>query len=291
MLRIRSAALACLASAACTPTVRADEVTIPASHDVTLFENMSGDVANGSGDYFFTGRNAVGSNYRSILRFDIAGAVPAGATIESVSLRLFLSRTSSGTFPATLHRALRDWGEGASDAGGNEGSGFPAQANDATWLYTFFNPSGPSPEWTNQGGDFEPAASASTNTSGSGLFYTWTSAQMALDAQAWLDDPAANFGWFLRGNETTLSRSSKRFHSRSNIETARRPSLTIVYSAKAPCPADIAAPFGVLDLADVQAFIAGFISADPIADLAPPEGVFDLADVQAFIASFNAGCP
>jgi hypothetical protein len=57
------------------------------------------------------------------------------------------------------------------------------------------------------------------------------------------------------------------------------------------CPADIAEPTGVLDLADVSAFIAGFTGQDPIADLAAPFGVFDLNDVQAFIGSFNAGCP
>jgi hypothetical protein len=56
-------------------------------------------------------------------------------------------------------------------------------------------------------------------------------------------------------------------------------------------PADIAEPFGVLDLADVQAFVAGFVSQDPIADLAPPAGVFDLADLQAFVGAFTAGCP
>ena len=55
--------------------------------------------------------------------------------------------------------------------------------------------------------------------------------------------------------------------------------------------ADIAEPFGVLDLGDLQTFVAGFVGSDPIADLAAPEGVFDLADVQAFVASFNAGCP
>jgi hypothetical protein len=56
-------------------------------------------------------------------------------------------------------------------------------------------------------------------------------------------------------------------------------------------PADIAEPFDVLDLADVQAFIAGFTGQDPVADIAAPFGVWDLADVQSFIASFNAGCP
>ena len=57
------------------------------------------------------------------------------------------------------------------------------------------------------------------------------------------------------------------------------------------CPADLAEPFGVLDLADVQAFIASFTSGTNAADLAEPFGVLDLADVQAFITSFNAGCP
>ncbi|USN98839.1 MAG: S8 family serine peptidase [Phycisphaeraceae bacterium] len=55
--------------------------------------------------------------------------------------------------------------------------------------------------------------------------------------------------------------------------------------------ADVAPPFGVLDLADVQAFIGAFIAHDPIADIAGPDGVWDLADVQAFVAAFTAGCP
>jgi hypothetical protein len=59
-----------------------------------------------------------------------------------------------------------------------------------------------------------------------------------------------------------------------------------------PCnAADNAAPFGVLDLADVQGFIAGFLAQTAAADLAAPFGVWDLADINAFIAAFNAGCP
>lgn len=65
-----------------------------------------------------------------------------------------------------------------------------------------------------------------------------------------------------------------------------------VFYAQAPdCPADIAPPFGILDLADVQAFVTGFTNQDPIADLAPPFGVWDLGDVQAFVDSFVSGCP
>lgn len=58
-----------------------------------------------------------------------------------------------------------------------------------------------------------------------------------------------------------------------------------------PCPADLAEPAGVLDLADVLAFSGAFLAGGARADLAPPFGVMDLLDVQAFTASFIAGCP
>jgi hypothetical protein len=55
--------------------------------------------------------------------------------------------------------------------------------------------------------------------------------------------------------------------------------------------ADNAAPFGVLDLGDVQGFISAFTGQGDAADIAEPFGVWDLADVQAFIGAFTAGCP
>lgn len=56
-------------------------------------------------------------------------------------------------------------------------------------------------------------------------------------------------------------------------------------------PADIAEPYGVLDLSDVNAFLIGFMNQDPIADLAPPFGVWDLSDIAVFTTNFTAGCP
>ncbi len=62
-------------------------------------------------------------------------------------------------------------------------------------------------------------------------------------------------------------------------------------AAVGPCnAADLAAPFGLLDLADVVAFVTAFTGMDPLADL-NPDGLFDLADVIAFVTAFNAGCP
>ncbi len=57
-----------------------------------------------------------------------------------------------------------------------------------------------------------------------------------------------------------------------------------------PCNADLAPPFGTLDLADINAFIAGFVAMDPIADLAA-DGLFDLADINLFVSSFVGECP
>ncbi|MEL6311898.1 MAG: GC-type dockerin domain-anchored protein [Pseudomonadota bacterium] len=55
--------------------------------------------------------------------------------------------------------------------------------------------------------------------------------------------------------------------------------------------ADVAQPFGVLDLADVDAFIAAYLVPDPLADLVPPFGLYDLSDINAFVSNFVAGCP
>lgn len=55
--------------------------------------------------------------------------------------------------------------------------------------------------------------------------------------------------------------------------------------------ADLAAPCGVLDLQDINAFIIAFVAQDPIADIAAPNGVWDLGDIGAFVNGFLNGCP
>jgi uncharacterized membrane protein len=58
-----------------------------------------------------------------------------------------------------------------------------------------------------------------------------------------------------------------------------------------PCnAADLADPVGVLDLADITAFVAAFTAQDPVADL-DGNALFDLADITAFVTAFTAGCP
>lgn len=64
-----------------------------------------------------------------------------------------------------------------------------------------------------------------------------------------------------------------------------------VATGATPCNgADLSAPFGVLDLADVNAFVAGFIGQTPSGD-ANQDGIFDLSDINAFVSAFTGGCP
>ena len=59
-----------------------------------------------------------------------------------------------------------------------------------------------------------------------------------------------------------------------------------------PCSiADLAPPFGELDISDVVEFLRAFGTSDPVADLAPPFGEWDISDVVEFLRVFGAGCP
>jgi hypothetical protein len=57
-----------------------------------------------------------------------------------------------------------------------------------------------------------------------------------------------------------------------------------------PCnAADLAPPFGLLDLSDINAFVSAFVGQDLLADLTG-NGLLDLSDINLFIASFASGC-
>jgi hypothetical protein len=194
------------------------------SKDNTLYEfdPAEGDVSNALGNHFFTGVTAMAEIRRGVLAFDIAGSIQPGSTITGVSLSMNVSRVFNDTARTTeLHKLLADWGEGTSQAPGEEGDGAPATTNDATWRHRFFD----TIFWTTQGGDFSNTVSASQSVGAIGE-YTWSSAQMVADVQSWLDNPANNFGWLVLGDESG-SGTAKRFDTR---ESASPPVLTIEYT-------------------------------------------------------------
>ncbi|MGP1310603.1 MAG: GC-type dockerin domain-anchored protein [Phycisphaerales bacterium] len=57
-----------------------------------------------------------------------------------------------------------------------------------------------------------------------------------------------------------------------------------------PCTADVAEPFGDLDIDDVLTFLSAFAAGSSLADVAPPSGTLDVDDILTFLASFSAGC-
>jgi hypothetical protein len=202
--------------------------------DNTLYEE-SGSLSNGKGEYFFAGAIADedATLRRGLVKFDIASNIPPNGIIVSATLRLFVSKNPSVHKPEnfTLHRALSDWGEGTSDATGEEGPGTTATEGDATWLHSFYSPTPTQRiDWTNPGGDFMPAASASTVIDFQAIFYTWgPSPGMISDLTTWLQKPDQNYGWFVIGDESE-KRTARRFDSRENGEPANRPVLFVEYA-------------------------------------------------------------
>lgn len=75
------------------------------------------------------------------------------------------------------------------------------------------------------------------------------------------------------------------------VVSARSANKIYVFAAVPGCNnADLALPFGLLDLADINAFVSAFTSSNPIADF-DENDLFDLADIGAFVGAFQAGCP
>jgi len=205
------------------------KISLAAAKDNTLYETPTGSASNGQGEHLFAGRGRDGERKRAVIMFDVAAAgIPAGSTITGVELTLNMSKSSAGPANVTVHRIAQNWGEGSSDAPAEEGDGTQAARDDATWLHTFFNTS----LWANPGGDFAPVPSASRSVAGPAK-YTWgpTDAVTA-DVQAWLNNPADNFGWLLLGNEL-IAQTAKRFDSSENPVPANQPTLTIRYTS--PC--------------------------------------------------------
>jgi cysteine-rich repeat protein len=203
------------------------ELDVASARDNTLVEDLEGDVSNGAGEYFFAGVVANGSLRRGLLSFDVGAAIPAGSTVHDVILTLNMSRSIAGAETVGLHALQTDWGEADSDAPGQEGAGTLALPGDATWLYNFMGSS----SWTTAGGDFAATASATQTVGPAQGDYTWSSPQMIVDVQSWLDDPSTDFGWLVLGDENSGMLSAQRFDSRENAIASNRPLLWIHYSA------------------------------------------------------------
>lgn len=213
-----------LASLLISLGAHADEIVVYPSKDNTLYEDPDGGISNGAGDHLFTGRTDISELRRALVHFDV-GVIPEGSVINDVTLWMHLSRTKANDEVVSLHRVHQGWGEGASDAEGEEGMGAPAFDGDATWIHTFY----PDAFWIEPGGDYDTTPSASSIIARQNGFYSWSSLDMSLDVQMWVDDALTNHGWMVIGNESE-DKTAKRFDSGDIADTGRRPYLVIDFT-------------------------------------------------------------
>jgi hypothetical protein len=99
-------------------------------------------------------------------------------------------------------------------------------------------------------------------------------------------------GWvpFTLTFEAASDSSEMRFRHTLGSDFANIALDSVSLSAAGCNAADLAEPFDLLDLADLNTFVAGFVDQDPIADLTG-DTFFDLHDINTFVTAFLSGCP
>jgi len=223
---LRSFLLATFAGLVSTFSVSAQTtVAVPCDLDNTLYEDGAGAFSNARGESLFVGVTAQGRVRRALVRFDVAGNVPAGARV--IAARLELNVIQSGAATSTdvgVHRVLAAWGEGTSYAiTGGGGQGAPSTVGDATWIHAAY----PTIGWP-AGGAFATAPSVVVSMPTFGLCSSAASMNGNADVQSWLDDPAQNFGWLLKAaTETVQAARARRLDSRESLGT--KPTLHVTY--------------------------------------------------------------
>ena len=208
-------------------------IFVPAA-DNTLYERDAGDLSNGAGPALFFGRTGVNAGEvlrRALLRFDLT-PIPPGSEILDARLVIEVDMVPPDAtgFDAMLHAVNAAWGEAGSFAPGAGGGGAPAQPGDATWLHRFYD----TEFWATPGGDFEALASATTALdAGTGPFTFEVAPALLADIQGWVNQPGANFGWMILGEEGN-PQNARRIASRENPDLAPRLEVTFVPATLPP---------------------------------------------------------
>lgn len=212
----------------------ADQVTMLPTEDSSIYEDST-DTNAGGWKGIVSGRTNGGSPRRALIRFGDLSAIPSGAIITNVELKLRLEIAGSrGPAETTLslHRLTEAWveGDGLDELGTTGGGGGgEVVAGAVTWDSREHD----TVAWTTAGGTFVSEASASTVVTGEvGNDFSWTSTAMEADVQAWLDGTTENDGWILvEGTESGTGRGF--LSSEANPESeGPNPRLIVDYATE-----------------------------------------------------------
>jgi len=232
----------------------ASQVEIGAEQDATLLGGSDATTNNSLADPgIFAGTDGEGNPKRGLIEFNVAAAVPAGATITGVQLQLTLGQVAgsgggssggtNGPETISLYDESQAWGQPTNFAGatsfGGTGHGSAPDTGDATWNYSFYDTT----PWTVTGGDWTSSLPdvADASVTGTLTAFTWSSAAMVTDVQNWLNNPSANFGWIVKNADETDPTDFRAFWSAqgaaANDDPALAPELSVTYVAASPMTA------------------------------------------------------
>ena len=210
--------------------LRADTIEIIAGADTTLHEGEPA-VNHGALPEFRAGAVEGGLERRTLLRFNIGGAVPPGATITGAQLTIeALDEPGDPAAPGEfeIHRVRDFWNEG-------DGQGADVSPQEATWE----SRAHPKARWTRPGGaqgfDFAPQPTAAVAVGASGVHAFGATPKLIADVQRWLDQPQSNHGWMLTRAAGAASQGVRVFAARE--AGAGAPRLTVEFT---PAPASLA---------------------------------------------------
>jgi len=169
--------------------------------DARLFSDLPD--SSGDDDSISIGQFSDTRTYRSVIKFDIDGLIPANAGVTNAYLTLKIDN-AAGVTDVTSYLLTRGFVEG-----------------EVTWnSYSTGN------GWTTPGGDYSTSASSQISITSAGVYSFKLTNSIV---QGWIDNPADNYGLLLKAaNEITYM---NRIHGdSSNVVTETdRPKLTIYY--------------------------------------------------------------
>lgn len=210
-----------------------EEVTIHPVADTCLFE-WTADYNFGAQEDLPAGGlgGAAGSLRlaRSLFKFDVAAAIPAGATITAAEMTLHVTmapESGARSSEFALHRVLVDWGEG--DKEGERPGGALASAGEATWNSRLHLDEG----WSSPGGQFgidfatEQSASKDNVDAVGGYVFVFDEGGVA-DVQSMVEVPGQNFGWMLYSLGEGMRLTARRWSARESA--GPKPELKIAWT-------------------------------------------------------------
>jgi hypothetical protein len=240
------AAIAMICSSVLGPLLaRADSTNLIPVADTTLLESYP---TNNLGAYspIIVGTTPRG-RARALFRFDLS-PIPPNATVSSVTFTINVvnKRLDGIGSNFTLHRVLKDWGEGSAQVN----IGDTATDGAASWT----NRITPLLPWTPSGGGADVDYA---NVGSSTVFidelrsYTFNSTPtLVADVQAWLDNSGTNFGWMLITESEGVVYTARRITARE--DPFAPPTLTVQYSTGSQPPPAIPPTISQVALAGNQ---------------------------------------